>query len=365
MVLDETFQPSSTEAQIYLKEFCNNFYSEYFAYSPNDDFVCPMNKFDQWLSEQSTSDQPESEYTNSCGGASGIPVAEDKFDACISYWALKTRETSVLSRDGVVEIMYVPFRNKALFTDPYDILQGELDLIEDWMTAANENAPSGVNQGYSIGYPFHWHDTNRSIQKTAYSGAAIALGASSFIILFSSHSVVLTLFATVTILFILASVTSMLSAIGWTLGFIESICFSILIGVSVDFVIHFTHAYVHPKGEVSREERTKYAMVTMGPSILATAMTTFFSAIVMLFCTITFFKKFALILFFTVVMSTIGSFLFFMTLTNCFGPTDPTYMVDRCLTMCGVDKKEEDHDDSHFLTASRIQTLDAPDDADQ
>ena len=64
-------------------------------------------------------------------------------------------------------------------------------------------------------------------------------------------------------------------------------------------------------------------------------------------------------------MSTIGSFLFFMTLTNCFGPTDPTYMVDRCLTMCGVDKKEEDHDDSHFLTASRIQTLDAPDDADQ
>merc|ERR1712085_215751 len=63
---------------------------------------------------------------------------------------------------------------------------------------------------------------------------------------------------------------------------LESVCFSILIGVSVDFVIHFNHAYVHYKGEVPRTERSKYAMVTMGPSILSTAGTTFFSAIVML-----------------------------------------------------------------------------------
>merc|ERR1712008_322467 len=107
---------------------------------------------------------------------------------------------------------------------------------------------------------------------------------------------------------ILVSVTAMLVGFGWSLGFLESICFSILIGVSADFVIHFNHAYVHHKGDLSREERTKFAMVTMGPSILATAGTTFFSAIVMLFCTITFFNKFALVLFFTIVMATIASF---------------------------------------------------------
>merc|ERR1712194_845925 len=102
------------------------------------------------------------------------------------------------------------------------------------------------------------------------------------------------------IFYILVSVTSFLTAFGWTLGFLESICFSILIGVSVDFVIHFTHAYVHFKREVPRKDRSRYALVTMGPSVLATAGTTFFSAIVMLFCTITFFRKFALVLFFTV-----------------------------------------------------------------
>merc|ERR1711935_563486 len=156
-------------------------------------------------------------------------------------------------------------------------------------------------------------------------GAGISLAASACVVLLSSRSVVLTVFTTGTIFYILVTVTALLTAFGWTLGFLESICFSILIGVSVDFVIHFTHAYVHHKGNKPREERTKYAIITMGPSILATAYTTFFSAIVMLFCTITFFNKFALVLFFTIVMATIASFVVFITLTNCFGPTNPTY----------------------------------------
>merc|ERR1712086_1172051 len=150
-------------------------------------------------------------------------------------------------------------------------------------------------------------------------------------------------------------------------------CFSILIGVSVDFVIHFTHAYVHHKGNKPREERTKYAIITMGPSILATAYTTFFSAIVMLFCTITFFRKFALVLFFTVVMATVASFVVFITLTNCFGPSNPTYLVDKCF---GIDHSKpkanetgdenedgqanetgSENEDGH-LSASKVKSLD-------
>merc|ERR1711933_309004 len=181
-------------------------------------------------------------------------------------------------------------------------------------------------------------------------------------ILFYSHSLVLTIFSTATIFFILMSVTAMLVGLGWTLGFLESICFSILIGVSVDFVIHFNHAYVHHKGEHPREERTKYAMVTMGPSILATAGTTFFSAVVMLFCTITFFNKFALVLFFTIVMATVASFVFFITLTNCFGPTNPTYLVDKCLSFCGVDVSARNRDGNEskeiYLSAAKVTSLD-------
>ena len=112
---------------------------------------------------------------------------------------------------------------------------------------------------------------------------------------------------------ILSSVTATLVSLGWTLGFLESICFAILIGISVDFVIHFGHSYSSIQGDVSRGERTKYALVHMGPSVLAAAFTMICSAVIMLFTVITFFQKFALILFFTVIQSVVGSFIVFLS----------------------------------------------------
>ena len=118
---------------------------------------------------------------------------------------------------------------------------------------------------------------------TAYGAAAIALGAAAAVLLISSRSFTLTLYAMITIVYVLTSVTATLVAFGWTLGFLESICFAILIGVSVDFVIHFCHSYAHKPGEVSRSDRTKFALIHMGPSILAAAFTTISAATIMLF----------------------------------------------------------------------------------
>jgi hypothetical protein len=112
---------------------------------------------------------------------------------------------------------------------------------------------------------------------------------------------------------------------------VESICFAILIGISVDFVIHFSHAYASLPGVVSKERRTKHALIYMGPSILAAAFTTLAAALIMLFCVILFFTKFATVLFFTIVQSLVGSFVVFLTITDCIGPTAPTHWFDECV----------------------------------
>jgi 5-methyltetrahydrofolate--homocysteine methyltransferase len=119
------------------------------------------------------------------------------------------------------------------------------------------------------------------------TSAGIAMGAAAAVILFSSRSFILTLFATVSVGFVLTSVTAVLVGMGWTLGFIESILFAILIGISVDFVIHLTHAYASLQGKAPRDERTRFALISMGPSILAAAFTTFAAALVMLFTVVT------------------------------------------------------------------------------
>merc|ERR1712110_59083 len=147
-------------------------------------------------------------------------------------------------------------------------------------------------------------------------------------------SFVLTIFALITISYVLFSTTAMLVASGWTLGFLESICFAILIGISCDFVLHFCHAYAHLPGSVSRETRTKYALIRMGPSILAAAFTTIASAAIMLFTVVSFFQQFATILFFTIIQATVGSFVVFTAFADCIGPSNPTALFDKYVPCC-------------------------------
>jgi hypothetical protein len=54
----------------------------------------------------------------------------------------------------------------------------------------------------------------------------------------------------------------------------------------------------------------------------------------------TFFQKFALILFMTIVQATIGSFVVFLTMTDCIGPNHPTYLVDRLTSSCRSGKSD-------------------------
>ena len=332
--LDDTFDPSTQAAQQYLKDYCPRFFEEEFAHESTADYECPINRFESWLLLQSLSATPDEIYSIECASASAVPMDSAAFHGCLSAWALQTGEKMVLSRNGVVQVMYFPFNSRVRYDSANEDLDDEWHLIEKWIAADQKDAPVEVSNGYFSSMDFWWYDTNSEMFRTAYGSAAIALAASAVIILLSSRSLVMTLFSVLSIGYVLASVTAMMVAIGWDLGFLESICFAILIGVSVDFVIHFSHAYVALPGNAGKEHRTKHALIDMGPSILAAAFTTLAGAMVMLFCVITFFQKFAIVLFFTIVQATIGSFVVFLALADTLGPSQPTYMADRLVEKC-------------------------------
>lgn len=316
---------------------CPSLFEEDFAKLPAENYTCPFNQFEMWLEDQSQSENPSNAYANHCAGAEGIPVPQDSFHPCMIAWSQKVEETSVLSNEGKVKLIFFPFLSRVRWDSPFNDLDNEWNLVENWMNDAKERAPPGVNKFFFSSMDFWWYDTNGQMLSTAYGAAGIALAAAAIVIFFSSRSLTLTVFAIFTIGYVLTSVTATLVGLGWTLGFLESICFAILIGVSVDFVIHFCHAYAHLPGEVARSERTKFALIRMGPSILAAAFTTVAAAIIMLFTVITFFQKFALILFMTIIQATVGTFIIFLTLVDTIGPSNPTYLVDRCI---GARKEE-------------------------
>jgi len=183
-----------------------------------DGFECSINKFDQWLQEQSFSGAPYQEYTENCDDATGLPMSEESFDACIIAWSRLVGDTWVLQRNGAVVVILFPYQSRVRYDSNFDVLDKEWNMIESWMSIQSKNAPIGVEKMFQSSPDYWWFDTNGSILSTAYGSAGIALGAAAIVMLFSSRSFEITFFALLTIGFILLSVTSLLVASGWTLG---------------------------------------------------------------------------------------------------------------------------------------------------
>jgi predicted RND superfamily exporter protein len=101
------------------------------------------------------------------------------------------------------------------------------------------------------------------------------------------------------------SVLGLMSLLGWKLGVSESLAIVILIGFSIDYVVHLAAHYVHSPYH-GRYERMKDSYREMGVSIFAGAITTAGSGAFLFPSTSVIFWKFAVIL-----TSTIGFALFY------------------------------------------------------
>lgn len=332
LLLDTTFNPSSEETQTYLRDFCDRLFDTEFCNKRSPDYVCGINMFDSWLKDQSTSTEPTAAYTDACNGGTALPLPAEDFDACIIAWSKSTNNMDVLQENGKVRILTVDARASILFSSPIATIDDEWNRFEAFFKTEKLTAPADAGVDFMHVSPmWWWFDTNTQMLNTALGAAAIAIAFSAVIVLISSRSLILTLFSGACIIYVLAAATASLVGLGWELGFLESVCFAILVGISCDFVIHFGHAYIHHKGKVDKQVRTKYAVIHMGPSILAAALTTMSAAVVMLFCKITFFTKFAMILLMTILHATIGSFVVYIVLNDLFGPSEPTRMIDRLI----------------------------------
>jgi len=161
--LDETFDPSTEAAQLYLRDFCGRFFEEDFALHPSPNFECAINRFDRWLKEQSNSTNPDSAYVDACASAIGLPVSPDVFHDCLVSWSYEMGENTILSYSGVVKIIYFPFKSSIRFDDPNSVLEKEWNLIEQWMdNDVKYVAPTEVSKHFFSSATFWWFDTNKN-----------------------------------------------------------------------------------------------------------------------------------------------------------------------------------------------------------
>jgi len=213
--------------------------------------------------------------------------------------------------------------------------------VEKWRQAA----PAALQEGFYFTDKevLHYFHVQQTITKECYSGIGLSLALSYIVLLFATLNVIVASCAIASIASIVSSVMAFAYWMGWKLGVLEAVIFVMVIGMSVDYVVHLSDAYLSSIHD-DRAGRCRFMLGKMGMSVVSGAITTLGAAFFMTFAYITFFSKFGLVIVFTISQSLITALCFFSAMMAFFGPekTRGTIPVSKVLSkLSGIISKKE------------------------
>lgn len=89
-----------------------------------------------------------------------------------------------------------------------------------------------------------WMKSEKEFVRNAVQGMVIALAFALVVLVLSTHNIIISFYSVLSITGIVVSVVSVMYLSGWQMGVAESITVVILIGFSVDYVVHLANHYV-------------------------------------------------------------------------------------------------------------------------
>eukprot|EP01060_Flectonema_neradi_P010170 TRINITY_DN172_c0_g1_i2.p1 TRINITY_DN172_c0_g1~~TRINITY_DN172_c0_g1_i2.p1 ORF type:complete len:1358 (+),score=262.71 TRINITY_DN172_c0_g1_i2:410-4075(+) len=172
-----------------------------------------------------------------------------------------------------------------------------------------------------------WMNTQYLLVRGAFTGTLASLGLATFIIFLATFNILIAFFVLLELCGVVGCTLGMTYVLGWELGMIESVSITILVGLSVDYVVHFAVHYNHVKvetehddGPSERQRRVHEVVADMGPTVLGGAATSIGASLVLVCTWIQFFYKFGIIFLLTILFSYLWSMLFFLPMMSFFGP---------------------------------------------
>jgi len=192
---------------------------------------------------------------------------------------------------------------------------------DDWINAKKSSAPGFLQNYYFANSGIFWYfQVQKTLNSECISGMGTSLLFAFIVLLFATRNIVMAIVSTISIGSIVVSVMFFAVICGWKLGMIEAIVLIMVIGLSVDYVVHLSDAYLECHGHTDRNNRTKFMLRSMGASVLSGAITSIGASICMCFCSIIFFFKFGAVMLWTLVQSVITALVFFTAIMFLFGP---------------------------------------------
>lgn len=336
MPLTDIAKPASQQAYI---DQCNKFKTE--KYVRENEVLCPMEEFKKYvegIQVNGTFPVPENDfitllaqYCDYIEKSTGTP-AKDFIEGDETAGSRQTRRQFELATIYQT-IRWDKTENNTLryFATVVNTTMSAIDsasavrlVYNHWQdligteNAATANVAASLNNALETTRNYVDMELQDTLLQAALIGIGASLGLAAGIIFITTKDVVISFFSVLSICGVVASLVAFMVWIGWELGVIESICLTILVGLSVDYTIHLAQAYRESAAD-NRHDRIIDGLTSMGISVLSASATSIISACVLFGTTITFFLQFGIFIALTIALSTFYSFVFFISLLAIMG----------------------------------------------
>jgi len=242
------------------------------------------------------------------------------------------------------ELKYIQIRLRS--TIPTDLAYRDglevRRLVDAWLHEQRVRMPVNLKsmEIHANGL-FASYDLNLELVCGFWHSLGIALPAVFFAMFLSTCNIIVSIYALTSVTGVVLCVLGFThAAVGWELGFGEAIAGIVVLGYSVDYVMHLAHFYCEARDIFSRDDKAKFAIYNMGATILAGALSTGGSGVILFFCFFAFFYKMAIVITVTIIYALLFSLGFMMALLWTIGPEghagDVAYLLCKpCASMGG------------------------------
>ena len=326
-ILDPSFDASSPAAQTYFINVCQQARLE--NSTLEGQVLCPLEDFRDWLVSNgrpfpSVNFNAEiKEFTDFFAVNSSFPAI-----ARVSGFGgaqIPKTYTSAIRFSSTVPTQLIMLQIIVNTTMPAQAAAPQLKpFLNSWEAFAvrvEANAPPGLRSLTQISDRWITIAIEESLFDNAIFGIWVSMLIAFGVLLITTLNVFLSLIAIVAIGAVVTCVIGTIVSIGWTLGIIESICLTIVVGLSVDYPAHMVESY----NEVSsrkgtRFNRTRLSLTRVGISIFFAFISSFVSGCFLLGTEIIFFYKFGIFIILVVFYAIIWALLAVPSMFSLFGP---------------------------------------------
>ena len=302
---------NSEAKQLKFIEICEELRADDMVFKSVDGLTCFIDDFKNWVLTQ----------TNGT-----FPVPANQFIAQLLTFTVESEVGQKLRKEmyiGFIEndlkmIIIKAITTGALalppsYTEP--IMKKWDETVDNW----NSESLEGMNKMFQNSPGFAWMETWNEFVRSAVQGMLIAISFAFFVLLISTLNIIITVYATLSVAGIIICVLGVMRMNDWEFGIIESVSCVILIGFSVDYVVHLAANYCEAPF-YDRHKRIQESLKQIGISILGGAITTLLAGLALFFCSVSFFKQFAILITSSIMYSLAFSLIFFTSLCHLLGP---------------------------------------------